>query len=471
MRRLSLLALVAAGCAAVGPDYRARQTPAPADFSSFEDARLSAAAEVDANWWRALGDATLADLVERALRGSPDARIAAARVLEARAGVDAAAADGKPQVEFGTDYARRRTSPNGVEHLPPGADPVDDLMQAGFRASWDLDLFGRVRRGVEAAEADFGATLADRDAVLVALAGEVGSAYVELLGARRELDALAADERSAKDTVALTGSRLRGGLATDLDVARAESELASVRAQVPDRLAAESRALHRLAVLVGATPGALDAELAAARTLPVPQPRIVVGIPAALLARRPDVRRAERALAAETARIGVATADLYPDLSLSAAFGLDATSGSDFLQGESRTWSIGPSLRWPILTGGRTQARIAAQEARAQAAAAAFDKAVLTALADVEDAMTGYLRAWDRREAVRVAVEADRRAVTLARDVQRAGGGTFLDVLDAERRLHESEVRLAQSESAVVGDLVALYTALAGGWDVAQDAR
>src|SRR6185295_11390133 len=179
---------------------------------------------------------------------------------------------------------------------------------------------------------------------------------------------------------------------------------------------AESRALHRLAILVGATPGALDADLASARTLPVPPPQIAVGIPAALLARRPDVRRAERSLAAETARIGVATADLYPDVSLSAAFGLDSTSGHDLVQGASRAWSIGPSLRWPIFTGGRTQARIAAQDARAQAAAARFDKTVLAALADVEDAMTSYLRAWDRREAVRVEVEADRRAVTLARD-------------------------------------------------------
>ncbi len=464
MRRLLAVGLLAAGCASVGPDYVPPETTAPSAFASFDDARLSAAASVDARWWRSLGDETLSRLVERALRESPDARIAAARVLEARAGVDAVASEGKPQVEFGSAYQRIRTSENGPGLLSD-TDPVDDLLHAGFRAAWDLDLFGRVKRGVEAAEADLGATVANRDAVLVALAGEVGRAYIDLLGARRELEALAADERSARDTVSLTESRRRGGLATDLDVARAEAELAAIRSQVPERRAGESRALHRLAVLVGTTPGALDAELATSRALPAAPPKLTVGIPASLLARRPDVRRAERALAAETARIGVATADLYPDVSLTAAFGLDATSGEDFVQGSSRAWSIGPALRWPVLTGGRVEAQIAAQDARAQAAAAAFDKAVLAALADVEDAMTAYLRAWDRLEAVRVEVEADRRAVTLARDVQRAGAGTFLDVLDAERRVYEAEVRLAQSEAAVTGDLVALYTSLAGGWD------
>lgn len=470
MRYALVVGLFAAGCAAVGPDYVAPETSAPAAFASFEEDRLSAAASVDARWWRSLGDDTLARLVERALRDSPDARIAAARVLEARAGVDAVASAGKPQAEFGSAYQRFRPSENGPGVLS-GTDPVDDLLHAGFRAAWDLDLFGRVKRGVEAAEADLGATAADRDAVLVALAGEVGRAYIDLLGARRELDALAADERSAQDTVGLTESRRRGGLANDLDVARAQAELAAVRSQVPERRSAESRALHRLAVLVGTTPGALDAELASARSLPAVPPTLTVGIPATLLARRPDVRRAERVLAAETARIGVATADLYPDVSLTAAFGLDATSGSDFFQGASRAWSIGPSLRWPVLTGGRVEAQIAAQDARAHAAAAAFDKAVLVALADVEDAMTAYLRAGEKREAVRVELDADRRAVTLARDLQRAGAGTFLDVLDAERRVHETEVRLAQSESAVAGDVVALYTALAGGWDVEAEGR
>jgi NodT family efflux transporter outer membrane factor (OMF) lipoprotein len=465
-RALALaLALASPGCVSVGPDYRAPEPSSPASFASFEDARLSGAAVADAAWWRALGDPVLAELVERALQKSPDARIAAARILEARAAVDVASADALPQVEFGTSYARARTSPNGPLAPPPGVGLVNDVWHTGFQASWDLDLFGRVRRAVEAAEADLGAVVADRDAVLVALSGDVGRAYVDLLGARRELDALAADEVSAADTVALTTSRRKGGLATELDVARAEAELASVRSQMPERRATESRALHRLAILVGEAPGALDRELASARALPAPPPRLAVGIPAALLARRPDVRRAERALAAETARIGVATADFYPDVSLSAAFGLDSLSGEDLFNAASRAWSIGPSLRWPIFAGGRIEAQLAAQDARAKIAAAQFDRAVLAALAEVEDAMSAYLRAWDRLETVRIEVEADRRAVTLARDVQHAGAGTFLDVLDADRRAHEAEVRLAQSEAAVTGDVIALYSALAGGWE------
>jgi NodT family efflux transporter outer membrane factor (OMF) lipoprotein len=471
MKRLLLVSLVSAGCITVGPDYHAPQPSSSAAFTSLEDARLSAASVDDAAWWRALGDPLLEELVERALENSPDVHIAAARILEARAAVDVARSNGLPQVELGSSYARARTSPNGPFAPPPGADLVNDIYHLGFQASWDLDLFGRVRRGVEAAQADLGAIVADRDAVLVALSGDVGRAYIDLLGARRELDALAADEVSAADTVALTTSRRKGGLATELDVARAEAELASVRSQMPERRATESRALHRLAILVGEPPGALDAELATARTLPVPPPRIAVGIPATLLARRPDVRRAERVLAAETARIGVATADFYPDVSLSAAFGLDSLSGEDLFNAASRAWSVGPTLRWPIFAGGRIEAQLAAQDARAKNAAAQFDRALLAALAEVEDAMSAYLRAWDQLEAVRVEVEADRRAVTLARDVQHAGAGTFLDVLDADRRAHEAEVRLAESEAAVTGDLVALYSALAGGWDTVDAAR
>jgi NodT family efflux transporter outer membrane factor (OMF) lipoprotein len=471
MKRALLLALASAGCASVGPDYHAPEPSALASFASFEGARLSDTAVADATWWRALGDPVLAELVERALRTSPDARIAAARILEARAAVGVASADGLPQVEFGTSYARARTSANGPLAPPPGADLVNDIWHAGFQASWDLDLFGRVRRAVEAAQADLGAVVADHDAVLVALSGDIGRAYIDLLGARRELDALAADELSAADTVALTTSRRKGGLATELDVARAEAELASVRSQMLERRPTESRALHRLAILVGETPGALDGGLARRIRLPVPPPHIAVGIPAALLARRPDVRRAERTLAAETARIGVATADFYPDVSLSAAFGLDSLSGEDFLQAASRAWSIGPSLRWPVFAGGRIEAQLAAQDARAKIAAAQFDRAVLAALAEVEDAMSAYLRAWDRLEAVRIEVDADRRAVTLARDVQHAGAGTFLDVLDADRRAHEAEVRLAQSEAAVTEDLIALYSALAGGWENADPDR
>jgi NodT family efflux transporter outer membrane factor (OMF) lipoprotein len=454
-----------AACATVGPNYVAPEPEAPADFVSQEGARVSAGAVGDARWWQSIGDATLASLVERALLANPDARIAAARVLEARAGIDEAAGQALPQIGFDALAARRRVSPNGPEPLPPGTEPEQSVLHSGFVASWDLDLFGRIKREVEAARADLGAIEADRDAVLVSLSGDVGKAYIDLLGSRRELDALASDERSALDTLGLTQSRRRAGLATDLDVARAEAELASIRSFTPERRAAESRALYRLAILVGEAPGSLDKELASARALPAPPPKLAVGIPASLLRRRPDVRRAERALAAETARIGVATADLYPDVSLSAAFGLDATNFPNFFKWDSRSWSIGPSLRWPVFAGGRIEARIAAQNARAKAAAAAFDRAVLNALADVETAMTSYLRAWDRRDMVRTEVDADRRAVALARDVQRAGGGTFLDVLDAERRMYEAEVRLAESEAAVVGDLIALYTALAGGWD------
>jgi outer membrane protein TolC len=431
----------------------------PAAFASFDDARLDADAEVDSRWWRSLGDATLSGLVERALVANPDARIAAARVVEARALVDVVAADRLRSSSSGRAWsasgrARRRA------RLDVEPEPAERPVPRRLPGVVGADLFGPRAARRQAAQAD-SAPWSPTATRSVALSGEVGRAYVDLLGARRELEALAADESSAADTVALTRSRSRGGLATG-STSRAPGGLATIRSQIPERRATESRALHRLAVLVGQQPGSLDAELATARTLPVPAPRIAVGIPARCsrdgpTCAAPSGRSPRRRRASASRRpTSIPTSPSRP------------RSGSTRRRAATSSRRRAAPGRSDRRCAGRSSRAVAPWRAspdktRAHAAAAQFDRTVLAALAEVgrHDRVSPRV---GLPRAVRVEVEADRRAVVLARDVQRAGAGTFLDVLDVERRVHEAEVRLAQSDAAVAGNVVALHSALAGGW-------
>jgi NodT family efflux transporter outer membrane factor (OMF) lipoprotein len=270
---------------------------------------------------------------------------------------------------------------------------------------------------------------------------------------------------SAADRLGLLKARLEAGVASALDVAREEALLRSTEAQRPPAEADVARAVHRLGVLLGRDPGALAAELGPEGPIPVPPARVVVGLPAALLARRPDVRRAERELAAATARIGVATAELYPKISLTGAFGLESLRASDFFDSASRAWALGPSVRWPIFSAGRLRAGVEAADARREGALAAFDGTVLLALEDVENALVGYLREWDRRRSLEEALAAGRRALSLSEDLYGRGIAGFLDVLTARRAVQDDELRLAASDAAVTLFCVALYKALGGGWE------
>ena len=449
--------LAAAGCA-VGPDYQPPPLQAPAAWTSPADA---GAADLS-RWWTVFRDPILDRLVERAVAANLDLRVATARVREARAVVGVAQGRLLPEVAAGGSYGRTRLSENALQF------PIDPLTTsryaAGFDAAWEIDLFGGVRREREAAVAEAGAAEALRRAALVTLLGDVGLNYVGVRGQQRLLRALRSNVESAASTVELTRARLQAGVATALDLARAEAQRAAAEAAIPPAEAQLRRLIHRLGVLLGGPPGALAAELSEERPIPRAPDRVVVGLPSDLLLRRPDVLAAERRLAAQTARIGVATAELFPRVSLTGAFGWESLSSGDLFQAASRTWSVGPSIRWPIFAAGRLRAQVRVEEARQEAALAEFEHAVLRALEDVENGLVAYAQEGARRTQLEAAVEANRRAVALADDLQRQGLAGFLDVLDARRSMYVAEAELARSEADVVLALVALYKALGGGW-------
>jgi NodT family efflux transporter outer membrane factor (OMF) lipoprotein len=456
---LALLLLLATASCAVGPDYERPKTEAPTAWGEKAD---TSSADLS-RWWTLFGDETLSSLVDRAVKANHDLRIAAGRVHESRAQMGVILGELFPEVDVGGFYSKSRLSPNAQPFPLP--DHYQSHYNAAFTASWEIDLFGSVQRGYEAATADYESWIENRRNVLIVLLGDVARNYVGLRGNQLLIDVLRQNVVSAKDTEEITKARLVAGVATTLDVARAQALRASAESAIPQVDAAIKQSIHRLSVLIGTSPESLTAELAPPKAIPVVPTRVIVGLPSELLLRRPDVRQAERKLAEATAAIGVATAELYPKISLTGAFGLDSLSSADFLKWQSRAWSLGPSIRWPIFAGGRIRAQIEVQNAQQEQALAFFERSVLIALEDVENALVAYLREGDRRRLLDEAVVANRQAVELADDLYKKGLTSFIDVLDAQRALYLSQADLARSQADVTLDLVLLYKALGGGWE------
>lgn len=456
-----LLALAACN---VGPDYEKPEVQAPEAWTDASGDKVSSQRPDLARWWSAFGDPMLDSLVKRAVEANLDLQLAFQRVQEARAQAGHSRGAFYPTLEQGSSYTRQRFSENGP--FPVQGSPQRNLWSSGLDMAWEIDLFGGTRRAVEAADAEVEASLEDRRAVLVSLLAEVAGSYVDLRGSQRLAAILTENVASAKATLELTKTRLQGGLGTELDVRRAEAQLANAEALLPDAQRSIRTAIHRLGVLLARDPGALAGELEKPGPIPVAPERILVGLPSDLVMRRPDLRRSERKLAAATARIGVATADLYPKFSLTGAFGLESVDASDFAKAASKAWSVGPSVRWPIFQGGRIQANIDVQDARARQAFVAYRQSVLSAFEEVENALVGYLREWDQRRSLEAASSSSRKSVELANDLYRRGLTGFLDVLEAERVLYDAERRRVESESAVAFRVVTLYKALGGGWEL-----
>lgn len=466
MRAVSaaLFLLLLAGCRA-GPDYVPPPAGVPPAWAVEAPAGVQAAADaaVLARWWEEFADAGLDALVRGALEGNRDLAAAGARVREARALRAVAAADGLPQVGFAGDVTRTRRSANSFPAGPVGQ--TNDLWVLGLDASWEPDVFGRIARSVEAAEADLAAAEEDRRAVLVSLLGDVGREWVEARTLQRRL-AIARDAlRTQGETADLTRARRDAGLANDLDVARAEALVADTQASLPALELALAGATHRLDVLLGRPPGAAAALLGDQARVPPPPPRVPLGLPSELLQRRPDLRRAERELAAATARIGVAQAARWPSFQLTGAGGLSSQSTGDLLSRSSRFWQLGAGVDWPLLDGGRLAAGVEVADARAEQALHRWEQAVLVALRETHDALVAFGREQERQAALARSAESQRRAAGLARERHAAGLSDFLDVLDAERTLLSAEDELARSEQALATAAVSLYRALGGGWE------
>lgn len=455
----ALLGCVALQACTVGPAYRQPDIAMPSAWSEGRPA-----APVEVAWWKQLRDPVLDGLVERALASNLDVEAAAERVVAARGQSLVVKGALLPSLDSRASYAERQTAGNatGIPNIP-GVE--GSLIQAGFDASWELDLFGGRRRALEASRADVDVAQYQRADAMVTVAGEIARNYVELRGAQLELDVARRNLADQRDSLAIVRAREAGGLTSGLDVARASSQADATSSTIPALEASVLRSAHRLAVLVGEQPDALVAELSAPRPVPAAGAALPAVLPSDLLRRRPDLRAAERRVAAATARIGVATADLYPRISLVGSAGLASVSASDFFRADSVAWSIGPTISWPVFRGGQIVATIDVRESEARQALLAYRAAILVALEDVENAIVTLDRERGRRDALAAAVKSQQDAVAIAEEQYRRGLRDYLAVLDARRSLFEQQVALARSQTAVCAGFVALQKALGGGWD------
>ena len=466
---MALLALLASGCA-VGPNYHQPSVATPAHWGEPLNGGETNGAVSVAAWWENFQDSELDSLIERAVRSNLDLRIAQARVCEARAQYRIASADLWPTVDGSSSYARQRQSKNqpllGSMPLPPGVPFENDIYQAGFDASWEIDVFGGKRRATEAARAQVAATEFGRRDVLVTLLGEVARNYVEARGYQRQLEIARENIRAQEQTLAITQNRFTNGLANNLDVQQAATLLATTRASVPTLETALQVSIHRLGVLLGQPPDALQTELSSVAPIPAAPPEVPVGLPSDLLLRRPDVAQAERQLAAATANIGVAKADLFPKFYLTGVAGFQGVSADEWFTSGSQFWSVGPAVQWRIFDAGRIRANVRIQNARQEQALAIYEKTALSAFEDVENALVAYAKEQVRRRSLEDAVKSSQESLRLANQLYANGLSDFINVLDAERSLYQAQDALVQSDRTVSTDVIALYKSLGGGWDI-----
>src|SRR5215470_6255832 len=466
-RRLAIVLLIGIQGCAVGPDYRPPELIMPGAWAQRDQVGVTSAPADLTAWWRRFGDPVLDTLIDRAVAKNVDLRIALANVQEARALRGVAGADQFPAINASGAYSRVKDS-ESTRTLPPGFDPEHHLFLVGLDASWELDIWGRVRRSVEAADATLEATEDNRRDALVIVLAEVARNLVELRSAQQRILIAQDNIQTQQEVVDLTRARFDAGLATDVDVSQARALLATTQAQVPALQAARDQAIHRLAVLVGEAPASLLPELRPIDRIPAAPPAVPIGLPSDLVRRRPDVRRVERELAAASARIGVATADLFPRFSLTGTLGVAAIDAGKVFTGASRFSSIGPQMVWPLFAGGRIRANIRVQEARQGAALARYEQTVLGALEETEDALVAYGEEHARLQRLAEAVDASQIALTLSRELYLRGLVDFLTVLDNQRSLYAAQDQRVQSERTLIVSLIALYKALGGGWEATE---
>ncbi|MEZ2418270.1 efflux transporter outer membrane subunit [Luteibacter sp. RCC_6_2] len=455
-------ALVLAGCASVGPDYHAPKE-APVTLQGV-DATHQNNGDVQARWWKQFGDPTLDALIVRAAQGSPDLKIAVARLNQARAALGTAKSQQIPDIETGVSYQRSRQQQPGFSDQRQTVTAY----QAGFDASWELDLFGGIRRSVEAARADAAAGEASLQDAQVTLFAEVARNYFDLRGTQLRIDVARRDIANQQDSLKVIAARVEVGTGAEQDLASAKARLASVEAQLPVLETQASADQFRIAVLLGARPGELDIDLSPATFKPI-DVSLAIGGADEVLQRRPDIRIAERELAAANARIGVAKADYFPHITLGGFIGFLAGRSNDFGGADSRAWSLAPSISWSGLNVQRVRSGVKGAEARADEARANYERTVLAALEDVDNSLVGFNQQRERVEKLVVQATESRRAADLAKIRYDAGRTDYLELLDAERTQLSAEDQLAEAEAAINTRAVQLYKALGGGWQACGD--
>jgi len=467
------LVLLFCGCA-VGPNFTRPPTQVSQNWLEGSDPRLKTGAAEYRNWWGVFNDPALDKLIDRAYRENLSLRIAGVRVLQARAQLGIAVGELFPQTQQAFGYLQyNRISERSPQAAVSNKNLSYRQTEIGLQASWELDFWGKFRRGVESANASLMASVADYDSALVTLTADVANNYITIRALERRLDIARQNAESQKESLRLVEARFRYGTVSELDIEQAKTVLNNTLATIPPLESQLRQTKDALSVLLGLPPNDLTDFLKGPSEIPVSPPQAVVGIPADLLRRRPDVRSAQYQAAAQCAQIGVAKADLYPALSLTGNFGLLSSDVgrfnlSDMFQWKSHTFQVGPSVQWNILNYGRITNNVRVQDARFQQLLITYQNVVLSAQQDVEDNLIAFLKAQDRAGFLAQSVEAARKSLDLSIRQYREGTVDFTTVLVAQQALLSGQDSLASTLGTVSTGLVGVYRALGGGWEVRE---
>lgn len=467
------LAALLGGCT-VGPNFVPPKAASPGAWPASEtgDTSHTVPETVAVQWWQSFDDPVLSGLEDRVAEQNLDVQAATDRLLEARAQIQIAGAAALPQLSATGTYAHQRYSQYGPFTSPPllpfsiPAVPYN-LYEAGFDAAWSVDIWGQTRRAVEAAKANFAAAAAQRRGVLLAALAEMGRDYIDLRAAQDLLSIVRQNLATAQQSLGLTEQQASAGLVSDLDVANARAQAASIAAQIPPFQTRITTDINAISLLLGLPPAALASELRPAKPVPPVPPAVPVGLPSQLLTRRPDIMAAEDQLHQATAEVGVAVASFLPSFSLTGNIDLESISLSQFANIASRTYAFGPTISLPIFQGGQLEGQLTLRKAQQKEAAVVYARTVLTSFHDVENALAAYDGEQRRRVSLEEAVAQNRRALALAQSQYADGLTDFLEVLTAQQNLLLAEQQLATSTASVSTDLVAIYNALGGGWQIA----
>ena len=464
LRVFTLIVLIGGlsqGCITVGPDYLPPEPTMPDAWHQELTRGLTESEAGLKTWWKALNDPILDSLIERASEGNLDLQEAAARVMEAQARRGIATGERFPDINGSGVAERSRTS---EDFFPPTGKRNDNTYGLGVDSSWEIDFWGRIRRLVESADAGLEASVEAYRDVQVLLFAEIALNYVEVRTLQARISFAESNVETQRGSLEITEARLKAEITGELDVRQAELNLARTESTIPVLRASMKQAINRLGVLLGEFPSALYNELITSAPIPQPPENITVSMPANLLRQRPDIRQAERELALQTARVGVATSDLYPRFFLLGDFGFEGSS--DVFDYTKRSWSIGPSFRWNIFDGGRVRSFISVEDARTEQALVRYEQTVLDALEDVENSMIAYTEEIKRRGFLEDSVEAAQQSVDLVNTLYINGLTDFQNVLDMERSLFEQQDDFAVSKGSVTQNVIGVYRSLGGGWEV-----
>lgn len=464
-----LLPFLLTGCITVGPDYEKPDTAVTAAWSQALMKDFSGEEPALQSYWKVYEDELLNTIIDKATVGNLNLKVALARIQEARALRGIAKGELFPEID-GTGAAfRTRQGEETIPDMPSDLDRNASFFQGGVSVDWELDLWGRIRRSIESADATQQARIEDYRDTLVLLYADVASNYIEVRALQARITYAKNNIAAQKETVQLTQNRNSAGLAPDLDVSQAELNLAQTEARISPLRSALAQTIHRLGILTGEPPDALYTELEASKNIPVPPEKTAVGLPVNLLRQRPDIRRFERELASQHARIGVAKAALYPTFTLPGSFVMEATVFDKMFNADNLAFEFGPSFRWNLFAGGRIRSAIRVEEARTQQALNLYQQTVLDALEEVENAMVDLSEERMRVASLKRAVTAADKSVQLVKTLYRSGLTDFQNVLDMQRELTEQQDNLAASKGRLAQNFVQLYRALGGGWTTAEE--